>query len=182
MKKLEILIDGALYALYMLFSCLVSMLAEMFIVRVITLFVGMDYFTLCLLRALIYTVLVNGILAIAAYRDGYKTTLWRPVHTGISGAVALVLHFVFCLLFSFEAFCAGSVKFITALVKFGPALSLESFQGSLDRFDCIGIFFLNGLVYIAVIILAKRLGISRRLADREDMTGSALPKTETTED
>ncbi len=170
MKKTDIAIGGLLYALYMFVSCLVSMLAEMFIVRVITLFVYVDPFALCIIRAVIYTLFVNAILGLAAFYEGYKNASWRPVETGISGFIALLAHFLVSMLFSFEAFCSGGVKFYSALFKFGSYLSSgESFKGVLTREDCIGVFFINGIIYLAVMITAQYFGAKKRLKDRKEL-------------
>ncbi len=177
-KKIDILIDGGLFAFYMFGAALVSLLAEMLIVRVITLFVGMDYFTLCLLRAVIYTVSVNVILGTVSYRSGYKSAAWQPVATAVSGLLALIPLFLFCLLFSFEAFCAGGVKFLTAIIKFGPSLSLDSFEGTLNRFDCIPYFFLNGILSTAVMVIARKPGADKRILDRAELTKESLQTNE----
>lgn len=170
MKKLDVLIDAAIYAFYMFAACLVMMVAEMLIIRVLTLCFGIDYFVLCLIRAAIYVIGVNIILSLVAYREGYKAAEASVVGTLISGILAMIIHFFFCLLFSFEAFCAGGVKFITAIIKFGPSLSDSSFMGQLFRIDFIPFFFINGLVYCILMAVFKKLGASQRLVDREELT------------
>ncbi|MGM9644741.1 MAG: hypothetical protein ACI3X1_06615 [Eubacteriales bacterium] len=172
MKKGDILFGTALRSVYMLGSCIVIMFAEMLAIKIIDLFVGLSPLSLCIVRALIYTVGVNALLAIVSYKEGYRSASFSAVGTLISGALASLLHFLVSLLFSFEAFCSGGVKFITALVKFGASLNSESFSGSLSRFDCIPFFFANALVYIAVMIIFGRLGARNRLRDREELTGN----------
>ena len=172
MKKGDVLFGTALRSVYMLGSCIVIMFAEMLAIKIIDLFVGLSPLSLCIVRALIYTVGVNSLLAIVSYREGYRSAEYSVVETLISGALASVLHFLVSLLFSFEAFCSGGVKFITALVKFGSGLNSESFSGSLSRFDCVPFFFANALVYIAVMIIFGRLGARNRLRDREELTGN----------
>lgn len=172
MKKGDVLFGTALRAVYMLGSCIVIMFAEMLAIKIINLFVGLSPLSLCIVRALIYTVGVNAILAVVSYREGYRSASFSVAETLISGALASILHFLVSLLFSFEAFCSGGVKFITALVKFGASLNSESFSGSLSRFDCIPFFFANALVYIAVMIIFGNLGARNRLADREELTGN----------
>lgn len=172
MKKGDILFGTVVYSVYMLVSCVVMMFAEMLAIKIIDLFVGLSPLSLCIVRALIYTVGVNALLAIVSYREGYRAASFSVVGTLISGALASLLHFLFSLLFSFEAFCSGGVKFITALVKFGSSLNSDSFSGTLDRFECIPFFSLNALVYIAVMIIFGRLGARNRLSDREELTGN----------
>ena len=172
MRKLDILIRSAFHALYLLISCVTCMVAEMLIIRVLTLCFEIDYFTLCIIRAAIYLVGVNAILAIVSFREGYREASCRILDTVLSGVFGTVIHFFFALLFSFEAFCAGGVKFLTALVKFGPSLSDSTFMGELYRTDFIPVFFVNGLICCAVATIFNVLGAKKRLADRAILTGS----------
>ena len=170
MRIKNTLIDAPIYALYMLGSCIACMFAEMLIVKVLTLLFAIDYYTLCIIRTVIYSLGVNAILCILAYREGYKSAESSPVFTIISGFLATAIHFPFALLFGFEAFCAGGVRFITALVKFGPYLASSSFIGELHWLDFTPVFFINGFVYCVLMAVAKHIGKNRRLLDREALT------------
>ncbi len=176
MKKVDILVSSIVYAVYMLLSCLVIMCAEILAIKIINLFVVTDYLSLCIIRAAIYTIGVNALLAIISYREGYRSAHFSVIGTAVSGAVASILHFIFALLFNFEAFSSGGVRFITALIRFGSSLNSNTFMGTLTRVDFIPFFFINALVYIAVMIGFGKLGEYKRLADREDLTGNSSAK------
>ena len=166
----DILLDALVYAFYMFGACLVWMVAEAGIIKVLTLCFEIDYFVLCLIRAIIYILGVCAMLSFAAYREGYKSARASFVGTMISGVLASVIHFAFCLLFSFNPFCAGGVKFITALIKFGTALSSSAFIGQLYRIDYIPFFFANALLYCILMATFKKMGASARLVDRAELT------------
>ena len=169
MNKLDTVIDGALYALYMFFSCLVCMLVEWFISRVLTLLLEISPFTLSLIRVIIYTVGVNAILSIAAYKEGHRSARASAVGTLISGIFATAVHFLFCLLFTFEPFCAGGVKYISAMLKFGRAMTLNNISNGLSRTDSISIFFINALISVGFIMLFKVMGAKKRVAERSEL-------------
>ena len=170
MKKSDVIVDALFYAVYMLGSCIVVMVAEWFFVKVLSLLFPINYFALCIIRATIYTLGVNAILAIISYRGGYKAAQCSVVGTAISCILATVAHFMFCLLFRFNAFCAGGVKFIAALTMFGSNLNNASFIGEIALLDYIPYFFLNALIYCVVIVVFKKLGATKRLRDRAEMT------------
>ncbi len=172
MKKSDILLGTLVYSVYMLFSCIVVMFAEMLAIKIINLFVGLTPLSLCIIRAVIYTLGVNAILAVVSYREGYRAAYFSIPETIISGALASLLHFVFSLLFSFEAFCSGGVKFVTALFMFGSRLNSQSFSDALDRFDCIPLFFVYAACYIAIMTVFGRYGARKRLIDRAELTGN----------
>ena len=91
MKKGDILFGTVIYSVYMLVSCIVMMFAEMLAIKIINLFVGLSPLSLCIVRAIIYTVGVNAILAIVSYREGYRSASFSVVGTLISGALASML-------------------------------------------------------------------------------------------
>ena len=174
MKKLsvDILFGGIVYAVYMLISCIVIMFAEILAVKVVNLFIVTEYHLLTVIRAVIYTVGVCAILAVIAYREGYKAARFSIPVAAISGAAASVMHFLFALLFNFEAFSSGGVKFITALFKFGSKLNNNSLTESLTRVDFIPFFFLVSLLYVGIMIGFGKIGEFMRMASRQELTGS----------
>lgn len=172
-KTLDVFINSLLYALYMLLSCIVVMFGEILAVKIVNLFIVVDNLSLCVIRAVIYTLGVNAILAAISFREGYKEARACPAATAISATVATLLHSVFALLFSFEAFSAGAVRSIAIIVKFGSSINSDLFTGTLDRFDVIPFFFVNSAIYVAVMIICRALGAKKRLREREDMNISS---------
>jgi hypothetical protein len=170
---LDVLFDAGFYAFYMFGACLVWMVAEAGIVKLLTLCFEISYFNLCVIRALIYTLGVSAMLSLVAFREGYKAARASVFGTLISGILATLVHFIFCLLFSFNPFCAVGLKFITALVKFGTSLSDSAFIGTLNRIDFIPVFFVCGALYSLLMSVFKRLGAYKRLADRAELTADA---------
>jgi hypothetical protein len=166
MKKLDIIIDSAIYALYFFLTCLVCMLAEWFLSHVITLFVEISPYALLIIRVVLYTLGVPTILGIALYKEGYRSAHSHAGETVISVALASIVYFIFCLLFYFEAFCAGGVKYLTLLLKYGKDLTGSLIDSGLTRFDPVGVFFLHIAVYCAVMALCKHLGAAKRREDR----------------
>ena len=162
--------DSLIYGLYMLGACIACMCAEIFIVKVVTLLFVIDDFTLCIIRTVIYTLGVNAILCILAYKEGYRSAVSSPLSTFIAGAMATVMHLLFALLFSFEAFSAGGVRFIVGLYKFGSRLSESSLIANLPRSEFIVIFIVNSLIYCALMAVAQAIGAKRRIIDRRDLT------------
>ena len=169
----DILIDAAFYAFYMLFSCITCMFAELLIVKVLTLCIAIDYFTLSIIRTAIYMIGVSAILAVVAYRGGYKTAFYSIPGTLISGFIACFIHLLFALLFRFEAFCSGGVRFITGLTKFGSNLSESADIAKLPLIDFFGAFFACGVIYVVIMTVFQVLGAKSRFTDREELTGTS---------
>ncbi len=176
---LDIAINSLLYAIYMLVSCVAVMFAEMLAVKIVDLFIVVDYFWLCVIRAVIYTLCVNALLAAISFYEGFRSAEAAPAATAISAAFASVLHCIFALLFSFDHFCAGGVRSIAILVKFGTEINSPLFDGTLSRFEIIPFFFINSAVYIAVMVAANALGAKKRRLQRQSMNIVINDRSET---
>lgn len=172
MKKADVLVNTLVYAFYMFISCVVIMLAEILTVKVANLFVVTEYYELTVLRAVVYTIGVNAVLGVIAYKEGYRAARYPVLETLVSGVLASILHALVALLFHFEAFCAGGVKFITALLHFGKGLTVNTLMDELGALDFLPVFLVNSLVYVGIMILCGKLGEYKRLSDREDLTES----------
>jgi hypothetical protein len=175
---IDSLIMAPIYAFFMVISCAVVMFAEMLILRVLDLTVVMNATTVGLVRAIIYTVGVCAVLAIASYREGYHAAGYSIPETLLSGILGAVIHFLFALLFNFEAFCAGAVKFVSALLKYGSYLNVKDAVVELFRYDCIIVFVIYGVIYALLITFFKRLGAMKRIVDRKELTSSEKTPSE----
>ena len=87
-KTLDVLINAPLYALYMFLSCLVVMFAEMLVVKLANWFIVTDYYSTSVIRAVVYSIGVNAILAAIAFREGFRNAKATPIATVISGPEA----------------------------------------------------------------------------------------------
>ena len=173
LNKTEILLNSVVYAVYMLFTCLCIMVVEMLVVdlaiaKILSTFITFTSTSVYVIRAVIYSVGVNAVLAILLFREGYKNAEYSVASTVISGIVASLMHFMLCLLFGFQAFCAGGVRSVTIL-----ALGNTGSQTEINRLDCIPYFFLTAAVYIAIMATFQMLGAKKRLVDRAILTAQS---------
>lgn len=170
MKKADLLVNTLVYAFYMFISCVVIMLAEILTVKVVNLFIVTEYYELTVLRAVVYTVGVNAVLGIIAYKEGYRAARYPIGEVIVSGLLASLLHALISLIFHFQAFCSGGVRFLTALLHYGKGLTVNTLMDELDALDILPVFAVNSLIYIAIMIVLGKLGEYKRLADREEIT------------
>ena len=176
-KLIDTLVSSLLYSVYMLFSCIVVMFAEIITVKAVNLFIVVDNLTLCIIRVVVYFVGVNAILAIVSFREGYKSPSRSVLFHAIAAAMAVIWHFIPSLLFNFAAICSGEVRFIAILAKFGKKIASSSFSGTLDASDCIPYFFIIGAIHVAVMVATGYIGTKIRLRDRSDLTGETQGQT-----
>ena len=176
-KFIDTLISSLLYSVYMLFSCIVVMFAEIITVKAVNLFIVVDNLTLCIIRVVVYFLGVNAILAIVSFREGYKSPTRSIISHAISAALAIIWHFIPSLLFNFAAICSGEVRFVSILAKFGKKIAYDGFSGTLEASDCIPYFFIVGAIHVAVMVIAGYIGAKMRLRDRSELTQNATQPT-----
>ena len=152
MKK-NICINGFFYFLYFFGSCFVVMLAEALFINVVEKFIALPYPVLTVMRIVIYTAGVVAILAVAGYKEGYREASCHVGATIASGAIATVLHLLFAMLFHYQGFVSGSVRFTAGLVFNGWDVTYAAYA----------------LLYVAALTLSKYLGAQKRILDRAEL-------------
>ena len=168
MKK-NICINGFFYFLYFVGSCFIVMLAEALFINVVEKFVALPYPVLTVIRIVIYTVGVTSILAVAGRREGYREASCFVGATAASGAIASVLHLIFAMLFHYQGFVSGSVRFTAGLVFNGWEVSYDSLVNDTPYWGFLVTYFAYAAVYVAALTLTKYLGAQKRIMDRADL-------------
>ena len=168
-KRNDILADSIIFALIFFISCVVVMFAEMLVITVLDKVVIMTPVATAIVRTVIYCVGCFSIISIASYKIGYHSPDYSSLGLILSGVIASVMHFLISLLFSFEAFCAGAVKFVSVLVKFGSKINSSRFDGELFRYDCIPVFCIFAAIYITLTVVFAKIGGVRRLSDQKKL-------------
>ncbi len=172
MKKIDVLINSVMYLIYVALSCAAAMIIEAGITKIISLCFVIDYFTLTVIRAVIYVITVFTLLFILSFHEGYKDAHFSAGHTVVSALLAAVSHFLFSLLFKFSAFISGGTKFISALIFYGKTLIEPKQTDSLGYGTVIPVFIVLWLFYATEITVAKYFGAKKRLLDRASLTAN----------
>ncbi len=157
------------YFLYMFGSCIIVMLGEALFVSVVEKFVELPYPVLTVIRIVIYTAGVPAILAVLGRGEGYREGVCSVGGTLISGLLAMIPHLLFSMLFHYQAFVSGGVRFAAGLVYNGWAITYDSLINETPYYFFLLTFSVYGLLYVAVLTLFKYFGAQKRIADRGEM-------------
>ncbi len=169
MKIKNIAVNTLLYALYMFGSCFVTMLVEALFVYVLTRFYIPSFFVLTVIRAVIYTAGVCAILCGIGYYEGYREGESAVGETVIGGVLALIFHFLFAMLFHFNAFVTGGVRFMAGLVGHGTSLTGELLDKETSILLFILFFAVYGVLYIALLTASRFFGAQKRIMSRAEL-------------
>ena len=168
MKK-NIGINGLFYFLYVFGSCFIVMLAESLFINVVEKFVALPYPVLTVIRIVIYTAGVVAILAVAGYKEGYREAYCSVGGTLVSGGIASVIHLIFAMLFHYQGFVSGGVRFTAGLVFNGWDVTYDSLINDTPYWGFLATYAAYALLYVAILTLSKYLGAQKRIMDRAEL-------------
>lgn len=168
MKK-HIGINTLFYFLYTLGSCIIVMLAEALFTNVVEKFVALPYPVLTVIRMIIYTAAVPAILAVVGRSEGYREGYCSVGATAVSGLLAMIPHLLFAMLFKFQAFVSGAVRFTAGLIYNGWGVTYDSLINETPYHVFLLVFAAYGLLYTAVLTVFKYLGAQKRIMDRAEL-------------
>lgn len=169
MKIKNVSINLLVYFLYMLGSCILAMLAESMLVFFAEKFVAIPYPVLTVIRIVIYSAAVPALMAVLGYFEGYREGEFSAWEVLISGGLACVLHLIFAMLFKFQGFVSGAVRFTAGLIHNGWDITYDSLIISTPYSLFLLVFVAYGAVYVAALCIAKFFGAQKRIMDRADL-------------
>lgn len=174
MKIKNLALNLPIYFLYIFGSCILVMLAEALLVSVIEKFVVLPYSVLTIIRIVIYTPGVTAILAVLGYYEGYREGVCPLGETIGGGVLATVLHLLFAMLFKFQGFVSGGVRFTAGLLHNGMGITYDSLINKTPYGLFLLVFVGYAAIYLVALTVAKYFGAQKRVMDRADLRKSEI--------
>ncbi len=172
MKLRNIALNTLFYFLYAFGACVIVMLAEALALFILQKFVVIPYPVLTVLRIVIYTLGVTALLAVIGYYEGYREGTCSVSETFVGGLAAMVPHILFAMLFNFQGFVSGAVRFVAGLLHNGWAITYESLLEKTPYGLFLLVFVVYGLLYTAALTVAKMYGAQKRALARSELRRS----------
>lgn len=169
MKLRNLALNFIIYFLYFFGSCVLVMLAESLFVSILEKFVVIPYPVLTVIRIVIYTAGVPAILGVLGYYEGYREAAPSVAETIGGGVLAAILHLLFAMLFKFQGFVSGAVRFTAGLLHNGWTITYDSLINKTPYSLFLLVFAAYTLLYIAVLTVSKYFGAQKRVIDRADL-------------
>ena len=183
MKIRNLALNFLIYFLYFFGSCILVMLGEALFVSVLEKFVAIPYPVLTIIRIVIYTAGIPALLGFLGYSEGYREAECPVAETIVSGVLASVLHLIFAMLFKFQAFVSGAVRFTAGLLHNGMTISYDALINKTPYGMFLLVFAVYSLLYIVTLTVCKYFGAQKRVIDRGELrkNETAEPTSEITE-
>lgn len=168
MKLRNIALNGLFNFFYLFGASVVVMLAEALLIKILVLFAEFSFPVLTVIRAVVYTLGIAAIIGVIAYYEGYREGACSVPETIGGGLFAMVPHVLFSLLFSFQAFVSGGVRYVAGMLYNGIHLTYEQLEAT-PTWVMLLVFLFYGLLYTTVITMAHYLGANRRIISRAEL-------------
>lgn len=169
-KLIRILLNALIYAVYFIGCCVVVMLVEAMVLFLVDKFVELPYATLTVIRIVIYSAGVPALVGFLGYREGYREAEAAPASTALSALLATAVpHLLFAMLFHYQGFVSGAVRFTAGVLHNGMAITHDSLINQTPYRLFVLVFLGYGLVYSGVLVACRYCGAARRHRDRAEM-------------
>jgi len=171
MKKQFWMETGALF-LAIFASCLLNLLVMPFILRVIDLFVEVEYFPQMIIRIIISLAVVAGIPAAVRYFVSYRKAEFNMARASLCFAVATVFQLLVSILLKFYPFISGGTLYLAGILEHGADFSSSAKIETIGLIDYILAFAAFSAIYYVAYIVCGKIGVVKRLKDREELISS----------
>lgn len=158
-----------LYICYLLGACVLTMLVEAMLVFFIDHIVLLSYPVLTIIRIVIYSVGVPAIIGVLGYYEGYREAECSVGETTGAFFLALIVHILFAMLFKFQGFISGAVRFTAGLIHNKWNITQQTLVENTPYSLFLIVFLAYSIFYFAVLFLCKYFGSKKRICDRAEL-------------
>lgn len=170
MKIIDSFVNSLIYFAYIVGACLCAAAIDLLSLKILNEFLVISLYAQTVIRIVIYAIAPVAVIAIVSFKEGYREARSNLSENVISCALASVGTFLISLLFKFDRFVAGGVKYIASLIAYGNRISDAEQIANVRYRYAIPVFIGLFVVYSVVICVFKRLGADKRIKDRTELT------------
>lgn len=154
---------------YLIGACLITMLAEALVSNIINHIVVLSYAALTVIRIVVYSIGVTAFMGVIGYYEGYREAKC-PVGESLCGVLlAAIPHLLLAMLFRFQGFISGPVRFTAGLLHNGSRITYDSLVNETPYGLFVLVFVAFAVLYALTFTVAKYLGAQRRVVDRAEL-------------
>ncbi len=169
MKK-RIWIDALIYLIAMVLACLVNLAVCAMAVKIVNLFIVVDYFSAAVVRTVMSFVTLCGVLGALAYYESYKSAEFYLGRAVGSMALAGVGHLALSIPLMFYPFIAGGTRYLAGLIDMGDGFNSLDKVKEIYLWTYLAAFFIYLAVEILTVAVCGSIGKRRRIAQRANLT------------
>ncbi len=173
MKIVDSFINSLIYVAYIIGACLCAAAVDLLALKVLNEFLVISIYAQTVIRVVIYAIAPVSVIAVVSFKEGYREAGSNLSENIISCVFASVGVFLVSLLFTFNRFVSGGVKYIASLIAYGNRISDAEQIANVKYRYAIPVFVGMFVIYSVAICIFKKLGADKRLKDRAALTGQS---------
>ena len=173
MKKQFWMETGALF-LSIFSACLLNLAVMPLILRIIDLFVEVEYFAQMLIRIVISVAVVGGIPAAVCYFVSYRKAEFELPRACGTFSLVTLFQLLFSILLKFYPFISGGVLYLAGIFEHGTEFSSAADIEAIGFVDYLLAFVLLSVFNLVAYVICGKIGASKRLKDREKLRSESV--------
>ncbi len=163
------LLSMVVYLCYLVGACILTMLIEAMFIFLLDHVVLLSYSVLTVIRIIIYTVGVPAIIGFLGYYEGYREARCPIGETVFSYLPAAVIHLLLSMLFKFQGFISGAVRFTAGYIHNGSEITYENLIEKTPYSLFLLVFLGYTVLYALILLICKFFGSKKRIIRRAEM-------------
>ncbi len=165
--------------LFIFSACLVNLAVMEMAVRIVNLFIVVDYFCAVIIRLAVSAVAVSGTVGAINYLLSYRKAEFAfGFYSGVFW-LSVLIQLLLSILFKFHPFVSGGSFYLAGLLEHGSGFDSSSAVEYIGIIDYLIAFVLLSLLNYAVYSVCGVLGARKRLADREAIMSDKTAENKT---
>ena len=172
MKKQFVSMCGVVF-LCIFGACLLNLLVMSIVLKIANILVVVTPFAEVVIRLVVSLIMVVGVPSAVSCLVSYKMASFDVKNACGTFCVASVFQLLLALLLKFHPFISGGVLYLAGIFESGSSFTNGAdieYVGIIDYLLAYVICFSFGL---ACYLLFGKLGMKKRIADREELTGKS---------
>ncbi len=167
-----------LWFVFIWVSCLLSILVDILVIKLLSGFVYVSYTTEAIIHVVCMLLGAAAPLAAVSYLISYHLGEFSPLYSTLECALALIPQLLLGLLLRFPTWITGGVKWLSGVIEYGSGLYKYEQLSETSLGSCLLSFVIFGAIYIAVKYFFGYLGRDIRIRHRIELTGSPVKPSE----
>lgn len=167
-----------LWFVFIWVSCLVSILIDLLIVRLLSGFIHVSYMTEAIIHVVCMALGTAVPLVAVSYLISYHLGEFSGFYSTLEGGLALIPLLGLGFLLGFPKWITGGVKWLAGLIEYGSGLYSFKQLSDISLTSYLISFLLFGAFYLSIKYFSGFIGRDARIRHRIELTGSPIKPSE----
>lgn len=152
-------------------ACLLNLAIMNVVLRMANILIVVEPFTEVIIRLVVSIIVVVGVPSVVVFLVSYKMATFDTKNALGTYCIASVFQLILSLLFKFHPFISGGVLYLAGIFESGSSFKNGADIEYIGIFDYLPAYAICFVVGLASYLIFGKLGMNKRIKDREKLTG-----------